>query len=107
MGRASGLVDPECVHVGAKANGALARQPAADGADDAGAAHTLGDIHAPSAQLCGEEGGGTDFLQTHLRMGMDVAASASEFGVVDADPVDQSFWHGGACLSMRFTKVTR
>lgn len=81
------LLQRKTVHVGAQADGALARLIAADHADDAGLADILGDLDAPFAQLVGDELGRAMFLEAELGMGVDVAADRRELGVVRAEPV--------------------
>jgi len=86
IGQPGQLLQRQAVHVGAQADGPLARPLAADHPDHAGPADALGDLDAPVAHVLRDECGRAMLFQPEFRMGVDVAANRREFGMVPIQP---------------------
>jgi hypothetical protein len=74
------FVHGQRVHVGAEADGARAVADT-DGADHAGPGDAGMDLAAEFLQLAGDDVAGAVFLETKLRMGMDIAPPLGHFGM--------------------------
>ena len=86
MRHAGQLLQRQAVHVGAQADGALARPLAADHPADAGSADALGHFDAPLPHVLRHERRGAMLFQPEFRMGVDVAANRRERRMVPIQP---------------------
>jgi hypothetical protein len=92
------LLQVQRIHVGAQANGLLARPVALQRAHHPGRGQTTMDLDAPGLQLVCHDLRGALFLEGGLGMAMDVAADGSELGGGAGEEIGRETGHGGPCV---------
>lgn len=68
----------QSVHIGAEADGVVARSAAAQRANHAGTADAGTDLDTPTGEQLGNLRGGTGFVESDFRMGMEIMAPAHQ-----------------------------